>query len=99
MSNPFFSVEELLDIENEVTEIEMDLSSNSNLIFTKPSEMKVKVEEYLNLISNIESRLNFFKNSNVESDVYNQIKNLEKKIAIIKNQLALDLKSIRSFNN
>ena len=91
-----FGNPELQDIDQEIEEIKMDLQSNTSSILIKPQDMKVKVDTYLNLISKIEQRLNFFKKSNTDSTAYKKIADVEKKIAILKNQLELDVKMYKS---
>ncbi len=95
MANPFFDNEELNNIENEINEIQMDLSSNTNTILIKPLEMKMKIDNYLQIINQNEQRLMFFKKSNIGSDAHKKIIGLEKKIAILKNQLELNVKMMK----
>lgn len=92
----FANNDELNDIDQEIEGIKMDLQSNASSILIKPQDMKAKVDSYLELINQIEQRLNFFKKSNIDSSVYKKIADVEKKIAILKNQLGLDVKMYRN---
>ena len=87
---------ELDDIDQEIDGIKMDLQSNTSSILVKPQDMKVKIDSYLGLINQIEQRLIFFKKSNTDGSVYKKIADVEKKIAILKNQLDLDVKMLKN---
>ena len=91
----FYSNPELQDIDQEIESIKMDLQSNSSSILMKPHDMKAKIESYLHMINQIEQRLNFFKKSNVDTQAYKKIADVERKIAILKNQIELDQKMLK----
>ena len=93
----FANNSELSEIEQDLTEMQMDLDSNTSTILIKTQEMKKKIEQYLYIIDQSSQKLNFFKNTITDSspEIYKKMKELEKKISILKNQLELDIKMIK----
>ena len=57
----FVNNSELSEIEQEITEIQYDLQSNTNTILIKPQDMKDKIETYLKNLSQIDQKLQFLK--------------------------------------
>ena len=96
-ADSFTNNSELFEIERDLTEIQMDLDSNTSTILIKTQEMKKKIEQYLQIIEQNSQKLNFFKNSITDSspEIYRKMKELEKKISILKNQLELDIKMLK----
>lgn len=89
--------QELFDIEQEVTGIQVDLQSNTSTILLKPLEMEKKIVSYLFDLTEIERKILFFKKSNpdLDSSMYKRISDLENKILILKNQINLDQKMLK----
>ena len=96
--NPKFNVEnesELIELETEFKQLQLDLQSNTNSILLKPKEMKAKIETYLLNIDSISNKLDFLKKTNVSHDNFKKISQLEKNIAILRNQVKLDIKMFK----
>ena len=96
-TDPFAHNSELSEIEQDLTEMQMDLDSNTSTILIKTQEMKKKIEQYLYIIDQSSQKLNFFKNTITDSspEIYKKMKELEKKISILKNQLELNIKMLK----
>ena len=86
---------ELNEIEQEIAGIQLDLHSNTSTILIKPQEMKVKIELYISDLNQIEHKLQFLKKSVGETNS-KKINELEKKISVLRNQIELNLKILKS---
>ena len=87
---------ELNEIEREIEDIQFDLQSNSDSILVRPKEMKTIMDDYIHRIEQNSQKLYFFKKSNSGSlEIYKRIGELEKKMAILKNQIEINLKMLK----
>ena len=91
---------ELVEINNELVELQFDMQSNSSSILLKPIDMHKKIISYLDNLNEIEQKLLFFRRSesDLDSISFRHISELEKKIAILRNQLELDIKILKKSN-
>jgi hypothetical protein len=93
---PFSDNSEINEIDEQITEIQLDLQSNSSTILLKPQLMRQKIDSFLKSIAQSEQRLYFFRKSNIiDKESFIKIGELEKKIAILKNQIELNQKMLK----
>lgn len=83
---------DLQEIKTEFSGLQFDLEGNTNSILMKPKEMKEKIDDYLKNLDIISQKLDFLKKTTNQAGIFKEIGSLEKEIAIMKNQLNLDLK-------
>ena len=88
---------DLIEIEQEINEIQLDLQSNTDSILVRPIETKPLLEKYLFRLDQNNQKLQFFRRSNPNSSkkIFSKISELEKKMAVLKNQIEINLKMLK----
>lgn len=89
--------QELREIEQDITEIELDLRSNVNSILIRPDDMRAKIESLQMLINQNDQKLQFLRKSSTNplAEFFKRIKEIEKRVTVLKNQIEINLKAFK----